>query len=266
MATRVTRSCAYHVTLKAATSRAPDAFGSISPKNLFSNVTLKLPKGHSLVLLGPNGCGKTSVARALAGLVSLSSGQRTVRPGVRFAYMPQDYRHAFFPWLSIHENLALRLGRSDRQPAGASYADTPMADELDELYRRLELRVDSKRYPDQVSGGQLQLLLFVATIMMPGDVRILDEPFSALDFRRRALASEAISERIANRPDETWIVITHDISEGVQLADRIAVFNTARSISTQIKIELPWPRRFDIRESSVGLAAARVVREAVGIA
>ncbi|HVF58883.1 MAG TPA: ATP-binding cassette domain-containing protein [Thermoanaerobaculia bacterium] len=235
-------------------------------EHLFSGVTISANGGRSLVLLGPNGCGKTSVARAILGLASLSSGRRTARPGIRFAYMPQDYRNAVFPWLSLKKNVALRL----RQGAGDTTNEEDLightAHEMVAMFRRLDLTVDLDRYPDEVSGGQLQLVLFVATLVMPGDVRVFDEPFSALDFRRRAIASEIISERIPMKPDEAWILITHDIAEGVQLADDVAVLGPTRSISAQINVPLSWPRGSEVRDAPASLAALRAVGEAAGIA
>lgn len=262
----MTHAPSYHVALEAASSLASRGRTSKSPRYLFFDVTISARRGRSLVLLGPNGCGKTSVVRALIGLASLSSGKRTGHPGLCFAYMPQDYRNAFFPWLSLQENVALRFHRSGQGRRRDADVGALATDEMASLCRRLDLEVDLKRYPDEVSGGQLQLVLFVATIVMPGDVRVLDEPFSALDFRRRVAACEMMSERVAAKPDEAWVAITHDIGEAVQLADEVAVFSTGRSILAQITVDLPWPRGLGVLEDVAGLSAIRAVREAVGIA
>jgi len=261
----VTGHGAHHVSLEAATLLAPNARSNSSGR-LFSDVSVSAQAGRSLVLLGPNGCGKTSVARAIVGLAPVSSGRRLARAGVHFAYMPQDYRNAFFPWLSIQANVSLRLRRSppDREDETAAHVLT--TEEMLSLGHRLDLDVDLNRYPDQVSGGQLQLVLFLTTIVMPGNVRVLDEPFSALDFRRRSIASEVMSERVAATPEEAWVVVTHDIGEGVQLADELAVFSTGRTILTRIPVGLAWPRGFGVREDPAGLSAIHAVRKAVGVA
>ncbi|MCO6438154.1 MAG: ATP-binding cassette domain-containing protein [Phycisphaerae bacterium] len=219
-----------------------------------------------MVLLGPNGCGKTSVARAFLGLAPLSSGRRTAQPRIRFAYMPQDYRNACFPWLSVRDNIALRLRCSFQGKHVNAGANSIIDDEMAALCRRLDIQVDLNKYPYELSGGELQLLLFLATMVMPGDLRVFDEPFSALDFRRRVVASKMMSERFASRPSEAWIVITHDLTEGVQLADEVAVFSTNRTITERIKVEMPWPRDIGDSSDAAAITAVQAVRKAVGIA
>ena len=255
----------HHVSLEAATLLATNAQGNSSGR-LFSDISISAQAGRSLVLLGPNGCGKTSVARAIVGLAPVSSGRRLARAGTQFAFMPQDYRHAFFPWLSIQENVALRLRSSPSDQEDRCGTPVVGTEEMMSLAHRLDVDLDLKRYPDQVSGGQLQLVLFLTTIVMPGDVRVLDEPFSALDFRRRAIASELMSERVALTPEEAWVVVTHDIAEGVQLADEIVVLSTERNILTRVPVDLVWPRGFGVREAPAGLTAIHAVRQAVGVA
>jgi ABC-type Fe3+/spermidine/putrescine transport system ATPase subunit len=193
------------------------------------DVTLSVRDGEVLALVGPSGCGKSTLLRLIAGLLTPSSGSvwlgrddatrlRAERRGI--GYVPQSY--ALFPHLSVRENVAYGLA-AQRVPRGERGA---RIDEALELTRMTDF---ASRMPAELSGGQRQRVALARALAIRPTVLLLDEPLSALDpqlrdgMRRdlRALLSAA---------DCTTIIVTHDQSEALALADRVAVMRAGRVV------------------------------------
>jgi len=188
------------------------------------DVSLRVPRGALLALLGASGCGKTTTLRLIAGLETPDAGEvflagRRVAGGGdwipperrRVGMVFQDY--ALFPHLSVRENVAFGLaGRPARERAARVAALLALAG-LDDL---------ADRYPHQLSGGQQQRVALARALAPDPQVILLDEPFSNLDAVLRKATREEV-RRILHGSGTTTVFVTHDQEEAFSVADTVAV-------------------------------------------
>lgn len=189
---------------------------------LVRNLSLDLRMGQMTCLIGPSGCGKSSVIKWLAGVLApelkvrgsaLVDGKPARMPHRAIAYQPQQ--DTLFPWLTIGENAAL----------GLEIAGTPRREartRVRGLFPAFGLEGHEDSFPDQLSGGMRQRAAFLRTIVQDCPVLLLDEPFSALDAVTRLRMQDWLLARLAERP-RAVLMVTHDLYEATQLADRILV-------------------------------------------
>jgi osmoprotectant transport system ATP-binding protein len=196
-----------------------------------SEVSLRVPAGQMLVLLGGSGCGKTTTLKMINRLVEPTSGRievdgqdvRSVDP-VRLrrgiGYVLQG--SGLFSHMTVADNIAV-VPRLLNWPAGR------IEERVDELLRLVRLPTDEYRgrMPRQLSGGQQQRVGFARALAAGPKVMLLDEPFGALDaVTRDELRDEFL--QIRRRLGLTAVMVTHDMTEALLSADRIAVMNAGR--------------------------------------
>jgi len=185
------------------------------------NIGLSVRPGEFVGIVGQSGCGKSTLLSLIAGIMKPTAGEVLVDgspvagPSPRCGYMlQQDY---LFEWRTVIENVLI----------GAEILNRPMGParaRAEDLLRRYGLSQFMDRYPHQLSGGMRQRAALARTLCTEPDILLLDEPFSALDFQTRlALADEIWS--ILRREGKTVILVTHDISEAVSMADRVVVMS-----------------------------------------
>ncbi|WP_075891932.1 ABC transporter ATP-binding protein [Actinomyces provencensis] len=190
-------------------------------------VDLQIDDGEFFALLGPSGCGKTTLLRSIAGLESITEGQLLIgdedmtdrEPGDRgVAMVFQDY--ALFPHMDVSDNIAypLRVRKVPKEDRRAVAADTAA---------KLSLGALLERRPGQLSGGQQQRVALARAIATRPRVLLLDEPLSNLDARLRLEARSFLKE-LQQELGVTSVFVTHDQSEALALADRIAVMKEGR--------------------------------------
>ena len=178
-------------------------------------LSFSLGEGEFAAMIGPSGCGKSTVLSLAAGLLKPSEGTVTLRGSI--GYMLQ--RDELFPWRAIEKNLYL--------PLEVQRKNTPeRRARAAELARTYGLADFLKSYPSQLSGGMRQRAALIRTLVMEPDILLLDEPFSALDYQTRLNVTADVA-RILRSEKKAALLITHDISEAISLADRIFVL-TAR--------------------------------------
>jgi putative spermidine/putrescine transport system ATP-binding protein len=191
------------------------------------DLSLDVQPAELLALLGPSGCGKTTLLRVVAGLEAPDSGK--VRIGsTDVTDVPARKRpigmvfqsYALFPNLTVAENVRFPL---DVRGVGRHEADARVAELLD----LVQLTVQGGRYPHQVSGGQAQRCALARALAPRPQVLLLDEPLSALDVVVRAALRDEI-RRVQQSVGTTAIYVTHDQSEALAIADRVAVMNHGR--------------------------------------
>jgi 2-aminoethylphosphonate transport system ATP-binding protein len=186
-------------------------------------LTLDVTSGEILAMIGPSGSGKTTALRAVAGFVRPASGRihiggadvTDLPPYERgLAMVVQNY--ALFPHMRVKDNVAFGLK--------ARGAAKPLIEErVDDALRIVGMQKFLERYPRELSGGQQQRVAIARALAVRPRVLLLDEPLSALDAQIRRSMVEEIARLHADLPGLTILYVTHDQSEALTLADRIAI-------------------------------------------
>ena len=178
------------------------------------DMRFSVKEGEFVAIIGPSGCGKTTLLSLSAGLLTPTKGE--VRSnGCSFGYMLQ--KDELFPWRTIEKNifLPLEIKRTDT-PKNRAYALA--------LAEKYGLKQFLKNYPSALSGGMRQRAALIRTLAVDPDVLLLDEPFSALDYQTRLSVCDDVY-KIIRGEKKTALLITHDISEAISVADRILVLS-----------------------------------------
>ena len=199
-----------------------------------SEITFQVAEGEFLAIVGPSGCGKSTLLSIIAGLLNAESGTLSFRDSSSIGYMLQHDQ--LFEWRSIYQNVIL----------GLELHKTMTEENIDYVLRLLrEYGLDSfkDKKPSELSGGMRQRAALIRTMAVRPDILLLDEPFSALDFQTRMTVSADIGN-IIRSTGKTAILITHDLSEAITLADRVIVLSGRPA---KVKYELPI--HFDIDRS-----------------
>lgn len=206
------------------------------------DVSLTIEPGELVCLVGPSGCGKSTLLRIIAGLTPASHGEvlyrgerlRGVNPHTAIVFQT----FALFPWLTVLENVevALRARRVDgaRREARAR-----------ELVELVGLSGFESAYPRELSGGMRQKVGFARALAVEPELLCLDEPFSALDvLSAESLRGELLELWLArSMPTQAILMVTHNIEEAVELADRIVVMaKDPGRVLTEIAVSLRHPR------------------------
>ncbi len=193
-----------------------------------------MKEGEFFVIAGPSGCGKSTLLSLLCGLIEPESGTIAIDgvPGkdshAVMGYMLQ--RDHLFEWRTIFDNVSLGLEINHRLDEGSRKELDHMLD----TYGLLQFR-DAK--PAQLSGGMRQRAALIRTLALKPDILLLDEPFSALDYQTRLEVCDDISSIIRTQK-KTAILITHDLSEAISVADRILVLSSRPG---RVKNVIPVP-------------------------
>ena len=200
------------------------SFGAVHAVN---DATLRVEKGELFFLLGPSGCGKTTLLRVLAGFYFPDTGRvlfddrdvTTVPPHKRNTGMVFQ-AYALWPHMTVRENLLF----------GLEVRRLPEAMREERVARALEMVQMTEyadRSPNQLSGGQQQRIALARALVLEPNVVLMDEPLSNLDAKLRLEMREQI-RRIHDRLGLTMVYVTHDQTEALTMADRIAVMREGR--------------------------------------
>jgi ABC-type nitrate/sulfonate/bicarbonate transport system ATPase subunit len=203
------------------------SFGAIEVLRDFS---LDVQLGEFVAIVGPSGCGKTTLLNLLAGFDQPTAGHLTSKGRVRMVYQ-QD---GLFPWRTVAQNIrmGLRHFKTEAEREG----------ELNELLALIGLKGFEEHYPHQLSGGMRQRAELARALAGDTDTLLLDEPFSALDYLTRLRLRRELARMLRERP-RTVVLVTHDIEEAAQLADRVVVLSERPArIRCELAIGLERPR------------------------
>ena len=198
------------------------------------DLNLTVQKGEFLAIVGPSGCGKTSVLSLIMGILKPTAGtMRFASDGVRLGYMLQ--RDHLLDHRTVEKNVLLGLEVQHR------LNDATKARAL-KLLDTYGLGAFQSYKPHQLSGGMRQKVALIRTLAIEPDLLLLDEPFSALDYQTRLNLSDEVW-RIIKSERKTAILVTHDISEAVSMASRVAVFS-ARPATLKAMIPITFPASY----------------------
>jgi sulfonate transport system ATP-binding protein len=207
---------------------------SFGDNEVLRGIDLHIPAGQFVAIVGRSGCGKSTLLRLIAGLESIDVG--TVGFGEQLE--PQDVRVMFqeprlLPWARVLANVEVGLGGERKLPDAHLRSENALA----------EVGLSDKRaqWPAVLSGGQKQRVALARALV--GNPRLLafDEPLGALDALTR-ISMQCLLERVWRDQGFTAILVTHDVSEAVALADRVLVIEGGR-IAHDIDVAIRRPRQ-----------------------
>jgi NitT/TauT family transport system ATP-binding protein len=217
------------------------AVGGAAPLVILQDISLTVRKGEFLCVVGASGCGKTTLLRLVAGLLSVTTGalrfngDDITRPGQERAIVFQDYSRALLPWRTIAGNVALALearGTPRRERAAI----------VEARLRQVGLWDWRDRYPTQLSGGMQQRLQIARCLAQEPELLLMDEPFGALDAMTRQVLQDEITH-LSHETGTSVIFVTHDLEEAIYLGDRVVAMESRPGrIATEVEIDLPRPR------------------------
>ena len=199
---------------------------------VLKNISFTINEGEFIAIVGPSGCGKSTLLNIICGLLQAKEGRCVRSDNMTMGYMLQ-HDH-LFEWRTIYENVI--LGLEINHNLTKENKDYVLS--LLENYGLIDFK--DKR-PSELSGGMKQRAALIRTLALHPQVLLLDEPFSALDYQTRLLVSSDIG-RLIRRTGKTAILVTHNLSEAISLADRVLVLSHRPStIKADIDIQLTLP-------------------------
>jgi NitT/TauT family transport system ATP-binding protein len=228
--------------------------------SVLDDLNLDVAEGEFVCLVGPSGCGKSTLLNLVGGFLEPSNGailidgEAVLGPDPRRILVFQE--RGVFPWLTVEGNIGFGLSKLtpfERRQRIAHYVQL------------VQLSGFEKSYPSDLSGGMQQRLQVARALAVDPDILYLDEPFGALDSVTRLIMRQELL-RIWQAERRTILLVTHDIDEAVQLADRVVVLSSRPAkIQEIVTIDLPRPRNIsaprylELRDKlldSIGLAHA----------
>jgi NitT/TauT family transport system ATP-binding protein len=209
-------------------------------------VSLSVAPGEFLGVIGPSGCGKSTLFNIIGGLLDGYDGTvkvagdlvRGPHPAIGMIFQEEST----FPWRTVLDNVAFPL-----EIAGV--AKRERYERAQHFVSMVGLDGFERRYPAELSGGMRQRVSMARTLAAQPKILLMDEPFAALDEQTRLLLGDKVLQ-IQQELKQTTLIITHNITEAVQLSDRILVMTyRPGKLKRMIKIDLPRPRSSEIVSS-----------------
>lgn len=197
------------------------------------DVSFKVNTNEFLTIIGPSGCGKSTLLRIISGLIPQSSGTLEWDENPEFGFVFQNF--ALFPYLTVLENIEFGL-----KMKGASKKEQEKI--AQELVGEMGLSGFENKHPKELSGGMKQRVGLARALAINPNVLLLDEPFSSLDEFTAEILRKLLL-KIWHDRKITVIMVTHLISEALQLSDQIAVMTPQPgSIEEMVENDLARPR------------------------
>jgi NitT/TauT family transport system ATP-binding protein len=234
--------------------RFPGRTAGAAPFTAICDLSFSVGHREFVAIVGPSGCGKSTLLNLVAGLDRPSEGTVSLHgvevagPNSNVGFMLQ--KDLLLPWRTVLHNV--EFGLEARKMSAAERRERAMRE-----LKRCRLTEFADRYPYQISGGQRQRAALARTLAIEPDVLLLDEPFSALDAQTKLILQQSFAETIAGS-GLTSLLITHDLSEAVAMADRILVMSDRPGrIVEEIDVGLPD------RDNPIGRIATQRASEIV---
>jgi NitT/TauT family transport system ATP-binding protein len=210
------------------------------------NVSFTVAPGEFLAVIGPSGCGKSTLFNIIGGLLGgydgrvAVAGEKVYGPHASIGMVFQE--ESTFPWRNVVDNVAFPLEI-------AGMAKRERIERARHFVSMVGLDGFEKRYPAELSGGMRQRVSMARTLASEPKILLMDEPFASLDEQTRLLLGDKVLQ-IQQQLNQTMLLITHNITEAVQLADRILVMTYRPGrVKRMVDIKLPRPRTSEIVSS-----------------
>src|ERR1700720_832783 len=210
------------------------------------DVSFTVAPGEFLAVIGPSGCGKSTLFNIIGGLLGgydgrvAVAGEKVYGPHASIGMVFQE--ESTFPWRNVVDNVAFPL----------EIAGMPKRERLERarhFVSMVGLDGFEKRYPAELSGGMRPRVSMARTLASEPKILLMDEPFAALDEQTRLLLGDKVLQ-IQQELQQTTLLITHNITEAVQLADRVLVMTyRPGKVKRIVDISLPRPRTSEIVSS-----------------
>jgi sulfonate transport system ATP-binding protein len=201
-------------------------------KGVLNGVDLDIARGEFVALLGRSGSGKSTLLRAIADLDSEAQGSGEIDAPANIAVVFQDAR--LLPWKRVLENVTLGLTGPDVRARGQRALD------------EVELGDRGRSWPYELSGGEQQRVALARSLAREPALLLADEPFGALDALTR-IRMHALLKRLSQAHHPAVLLVTHDVDEAIELADRVVLLDDGR-IAANLDVRLPTdgPRRVEL--------------------
>jgi len=210
------------------------------------DVSFTVAPGEFLAVIGPSGCGKSTLFNVIGGLLGgydgrvAVAGEKVYGPHASIGMVFQE--ESTFPWRNVVDNVAFPLEI-------AGMAKRERIERARHFVSMVGLDGFEKRYPAELSGGMRQRVSMARTLASEPKILLMDEPFASLDEQTRLLLGDKVLQ-IQQQLNQTMLLITHNITEAVQLADRILVMTYRPGrVKRMVDIKLPRPRTSEIVSS-----------------
>lgn len=209
-----------------------------------SNISFTVHDGEFIAIVGPSGCGKSTLLSLIFGLLPPESGTILLRgremkdSHTEIGYMLQ--KDHLFEWRTVYSNVTLGLEIQHR-------LDEKSRHNVDAMLETYGLSAFRDSRPSQLSGGMRQRAALIRTLALEPDLLLLDEPFSALDYQTRLSVCDDIAG-IIKKEQKTAILVTHDLSEAISIADEVLVLSRRPGrICRQVPIHFDMENRTPLR-------------------
>lgn len=186
------------------------SFYSLKEETVVLNqISFDVKKGEIVAIVGPSGCGKSTLLNLISGLIQPDSGKIEINGKVGYMFQ-KDH---LFEWRTVYKNITLG-------PEIAKIKIEP--EKIDQILKKYGLYDFKNHYPKELSGGMRQRVALLRTLALNPDILLLDEPFSSLDYQTKITVQDDIY-KIIKDAHKTTLLVTHDITESIAMADRVIV-------------------------------------------
>ena len=232
------------------------------PTQALDGLTLHVRDSEFLAVLGPVGCGKTTLVRILAGFLRATEGSARCDgasidgPSPQRGYVLQE--DAIFPWMTVRENVEFGLLAKGLDPAARRAVSA-------ELLGLVGLSAFERAFPKELSAGMSKMVEVARVLATDPSILLLDEPFGALDAQTRARMQDALG-RLWEQRRKTVLFVTHDAEEAIYLADRVVVISPRPGrVKAELRVDLAPPRSLETRFSPDFSALKRRIWGVLGL-
>ena len=211
------------------------SFYSLKEETVVLNqISFNVKKGEIVAIVGPSGCGKSTLLNLISGLLTPDSGKIEINGKVGYMFQ-KDH---LFEWRTVYKNITL----------GPEIAKIKIdSEKIDQILKKYGLYDFKNHYPKELSGGMRQRVALLRTLALDPDILLLDEPFSSLDYQTKITVQDDIY-KIIKPAQKTTLLVTHDITEAIAMADRVIVLTKRPS-----QIKAIYDIELDLKEEKTPL-------------